>query len=142
MTGQSRTLAGGGGTFRVSTFTRVAEVRRVIDLLLVELERARREPPAGLELEEVRALAVGQFALGIETSDAVLSSLVNLNVYGLPDDSLDTYRSRIRAVTAAEVERLASKLLHPDRAAIVLVGPAEALTPQLKDLGPIEVIQP
>jgi zinc protease len=135
-------LRRGGGTFTVSTFTRVAEVRRVVDLLLVELERARREPPTGLELEEMRALAVGQFALGIETSDAVLSSLVNLNVYGLPEDSLDTYRSRVRAVTAADVERLASKLLHPDRAAIVLVGPAEALTPQLKDLGPIEVIQP
>jgi zinc protease len=135
-------LRRGGGTFLVSTSTRVAEVRRVIDLLLVELERARREPPAGLELEEVRALAVGQFALGIETSDAVLGSLVNLNIYGLPEDSLDTYRSRIRSVTAADVERLASTLLHPDRAAIVLVGPAEDLTPQLEDLGPIEIVQP
>jgi zinc protease len=131
-----------GGNFAVSTFTRVAEVRRVIDLLLVELERARREPPMGTELEEMRALSVGQFALGIETSDAVLDSLVNLDIYDLPQDSLDTYRSRIRAVTAADVERMASTLLHPDRAAIVLVGPADALTPQLKGLGPIEVVQP
>ncbi|MCH7644883.1 MAG: insulinase family protein [Myxococcales bacterium] len=131
-----------GGTFVVATFTRVAEVRRVIDLLLAELARARREPPAGSELEEMRALEVGQFALGIETSDAVLDSLVNLNIYGLPEDSLDTYRSRIRAVTDADVERLALRLLHPDRAAIVLVGPAEALTPQLNDLGPIEVVHP
>jgi zinc protease len=131
-----------GGSFAVSTSTRVAEVRRVVDLLLVELERARREPPTGSELEETRALAVGQFALGIETSDAVLDSLVNLDLYGLPEDSLDTYRSRIRAVTAADVERLALRLLHPDRAAIVLVGPAEDLTPQLKDLGPIEVVHP
>ena len=135
-------LRRGGGTFVVSTFTRVAEVRRVIDLLLAEFERARREPPMGSELEEMRALTVGQFALGIETSDAVLDSLVNLNVHSLPEDSLDTYRSRIRAVTAADVERIASRLLHPDRAAIVLVGPAEALIPQLKDLGPIEVVQP
>jgi len=131
-----------GGTFAVATFTRVAEVRRVIDLLLDEFERARREPPSGPELEEMRALAVGQFALGIETSDAVLDSLVNLDIYDLPENSLDTYRSRIRAVTAADVKRLASRLLHPDRAAIVLVGPAEALVPQLEDLGPIEVVQP
>jgi len=135
-------LRRGGGSFVVSTFTRVAEVRRVIDLLLAEFERARREPPIGSELENMRALAVGQFALGIETSAAVLDSLVNLNVYGLPEDSLDTYRSRVRAVTAEDVERLASRLLHPDRAAIVLVGPAEALIPQLEDLGPIEVVQP
>jgi len=131
-----------GGTFTVATFTRVAEVRAVIDLLLAELERARRDPPAGLELEEIRALEVGQFALGLETSDAVLSSLVNLDIYGLPEDSLDTYRSTIRAVTAADVARLALELLHPERAAIVLVGPADALAPQLQDLGPIEIVRP
>ena len=34
------------GPFVVSTFTRVPEVRRVIDLLLGELERARSEPPS------------------------------------------------------------------------------------------------
>ena len=96
----------------------------------------------GREMSEQEIYAGLIQALGIETSDAVLQGLVNLDVYGLPEDSLDTYRSRIRAVTAADVERLASKLLHPDRAAIVLVGPAEALTPQLKDLGPIEVVQP
>jgi zinc protease len=140
--GSGFSLRRGGGTFAVSTFTRVAEVRTVIDLLLVELARARSEPPTGLELEEMRALTVGQFALGIETSDAVLNSLVNLDIYDLPEDSLDTYRSRVRAVTAADVERLALELLHPDRAAIVVVGPAEALTPQLQDLGPIEVVQP
>jgi zinc protease len=135
-------LRRGGGTFTIATFTRVAEVRRVIDLLLTEFERARIEPPMGSELEGMRALSVGQFALGIETSDAVLDSLVNLNIYGLPENSLDTFRSRIRAVTAADVERVASSLLHPDRAAIVLVGPAEALMPQLEGLGPIEVVQP
>lgn len=135
-------LRRGGGTFAVATFTRNAEVRRVIDLVLAELERARREPPAGTELEAMRALAVGNFALGIETTDAVLDSLVDLDVHGLPEDSLDSYRSRIRAVTAADVARLATKLLHPDRAAIVLVGPAEELTPQLEDLGPIEVVRP
>jgi zinc protease len=131
-----------GGTFRVATFTRVPEVRTVIDLLLAELARARLAPPAGLELEEVRALQVGEFALALETSDAVLDSLVNLDIYGLPEDSLDTYRSRIRAITAEDVARLALALLHPDRAAIVLVGPAESLVPQLQDLGPIEVVQP
>jgi len=29
-----------------------------------------------------------------------------------------------------------------DRAAIVVVGPADVLAPQLEDLGPIEIVQP
>jgi zinc protease len=130
------------GPFSVSTFTRVPEVRRALDLTLSEVERFRREPPDEAELQDARALAVGEFSLGLESSDAVLAALVDLDVYGLPDDSLDTYRARVRATTPAEVAELASRLLHPERAAIVLVGPAEALRPQLEGLGPIEIVEP
>ncbi len=130
------------GPFSVSTFTRVPEVRRTLDLALSVIERFRSEPPDEGELRDARALAVGEFSLGLESSDAVLASLVDLDVYGLPEDSLDTYRARVRATTAAEVALLATRLLHPERAAIVLVGPAAALRPQLEGLGPIEIIAP
>jgi predicted Zn-dependent peptidase len=70
-----------------------------------------------------------------------MASLVNLDVYGLPEDSLDSYRARIGAVTQSEVSALAKDLLHPDRAAIVIVGPAEALLPELAPFGPVEVVE-
>jgi predicted Zn-dependent peptidase len=130
------------GSFRVSTFTRAPEARRVVDLLLAELERAREEPPTEAELEAARTLAVGRFALSLETSEAVMSALVELDIYGLPGDSLDTYRSRVRSVDAEDTARMANRLLHPERAAIVLVGPAEVLTPLLEGLGPVEVVTP
>ncbi len=63
-------------------------------------------------------------------------------VHGLPADSLDTFRGRIRALTAEDTARAARDLVHPERAAIVLVGPAEAILPQLQDLGAVEVVQP
>lgn len=130
------------GPFSVSTFTRVGEVRRTLDLALAEIERFRREPPDERELQDARALAVGEFSLGLETSNAVLAALVDLEVYGLPEDSLDTYRARVRGTTPAQIGELAARLLHPGRAAIVLVGPAQALRPQLDGLGPIEVVAP
>jgi len=128
--------------FRVSTFTRNAEVRTVVDLLLAELSRMRTEPPTEAELGDAKTLAAGSFALSLETSDAVVGGLVDLDVYGLPEDSLDTYRARVRAVTAADAERQAERLLHPDRVSIVLVGPAADLRPQVEDLGPVEVVTP
>jgi len=130
------------GPFSVSTFTRVPEVRRTLDLALAVIERFRREPPDEGELQDARALAVGEFSLGLETSGAVLSALVDLDVYGLPEDSLDTYRARVRGTTPEEIGGLATRLLHPERAAIVLVGPADALRPQLEGLGPIEIVKP
>lgn len=130
------------GPFAVSTFTRVAEVRNVIDLVIGELERGRDEPPTEAELAEARTLSVGRFSMGLETSDAVMSSLVDLDLYRLPEDSLDTYRGRVRAVTTADTAKMAKQLLHPERAVIVLVGPASELLPQVEDLGPVEVVQP
>jgi zinc protease len=130
------------GPFYVATFTRVPETRRALDLVLEQLEVARTDPPHEDELRDARALQVGQFSLGLETSRAVMSALVDLDVYGLPQDSLDTYRRRVRATTTADTARMARELLHPERAAIVLVGPAAELAPQLQGLGSVEVVKP
>jgi zinc protease len=129
-------------SFRISTFTRIAEVRTVIDLLLREMQRMRDDPPSETELAEARMLATGSFSLGLETSEAVIGGLVGLDIFGLPEDSLDTYRARVRAVGTSDTAREARRLLHPDRIAIVLVGPAKALAAQVSDLGPVEVIDP
>jgi predicted Zn-dependent peptidase len=130
------------GPFLASTFTRVSEARRVTDLVLAELERGREEPPSEEELREARALTVGRFSLGLETSAAVMAALVELDIYGLPEDALDTFRGRVRAATQAAVAKTAHELLHPERAAIILVGPAERLVHQFEDLGSVEVVQP
>jgi zinc protease len=130
------------GPFRVSTFTRVSEVRRALDLLLAGLERGRTEPPTEDELVGARALAIGRFSMGLETSAAVMDGLVDHDVHGLPEDSLDTYRTRVRAVAARDAARAALDHLHPERAAIVLVGPAEQIEPQLADLGPVRIVEP
>ena len=114
----------------------------MLEDLLAELERGRSEPPSEDELVGARALAIGRFSMGLETSAAVLSGLVELDVQALPEDSLDTYRGRIRAVTLEDTARAARRLLHPDRLAIVVVGPAEVLAPALAGLGPIEIVQP
>lgn len=130
------------GPFVVSTFTKVPTTRKTLDLVLAEIERMKIEPPDGKELADAKSLQVGGFALGLETSGRVVGSLVSLDVYDLPDDTLDTFRQRVRATTAETVEELAVELLHPERAAIVVLGPAQALVPQLEGLGPIEVVEP
>lgn len=126
----------------VSTFTRVPETRRVVDLVRRELERIRESPPDAEELAKAQSLRTGSFGLALETSAAVASALVDLDVHGLPEDSLDTFRSRVRAVSPDDTARVARELIHPDRLVIVVVGPAEALVPQLEDLGPVEVVRP
>ena len=136
-------LRGEPGPFSVSTFTRAEKTREVIDLLLEEMAAIRGDRTMSEEeLAKFISYNVGRFGLSLETSRAVLSSLVDLQVHGLPNDSLDTYRSRVRAVTLADVHAAASEHLHPDRAAIIVLGPAETIVPQLDGLGTVEVWQP
>lgn len=130
------------GPFQVGTFTRNAEVGRVVRLVLDEIEALREIPIPPDELEAATSLRSGRFALALETSGAVAESLIDLDVYGMPAELLDTYRTRLRAVTPEEAAEVARALLHPGRVAIVAVGPAEELVPQLEPLGPVEVVQP
>ena len=130
------------GPFQVSTSTRVPEARRTIDIVLAELERARTRGFSAEELAAVQRLATGSFVLALETSSDVTEALVELDVQGLPADSLDTYRARVLATSLEDVQQAARERLHPDRAAIVVVGPAAALVPALEGLGPVRVEQP
>ncbi len=130
------------GPFLISTSTRVAEAGRVVEISLAQMEAMRAEPPNAAELRLVKSFSAGRFVLGLETSSAIAGSLVDLDVYGLPPDSLDTYRTRMQAVTQEDVAAAATRLLHPDRVAIIAVGPADALRPLLERFGPVEVVKP
>ena len=131
------------GPFLVSTFTVVPETRRAVDIVLAELDAIRgARPQTDEELAKSKSYLVGQFGLGLETSEAVMGSLVDLSVFGLPDDSLDTYRARVDAVTIEQTKSVANEVLHPGRIAIFLLGPAEALAPQMEGLGAVEVVEP
>jgi len=130
------------GPFGVYTFTRVPQVARLLRDTLAELERIVREPPSPEELSQAQSLRLGRFALGLETSRAVMAALLDLEVYGLPADSLDTYRRRVRDATPADAAAAAREHIHPQQLSIVVVGPAEALRSQLEPFGPVEVVQP
>jgi predicted Zn-dependent peptidase len=130
------------GPFAVGTFTRVPELGRLVSLTLAELARIREQPPTAQELAAAKSLLAGRFALGLETSAAVVSALVDLDVHALPADSLDTYRGRIRALTEEQVAAAARDFVRPDEAAIVVVGPADAVVPQLEPFGEVRIVQP
>jgi zinc protease len=58
--------------------------------------------------------------------------LVSQQLYDLPADYLQTYRDKVNAVTLEDVERVAKKYISPDKIAIVIVGDAGEILPQIK----------
>jgi zinc protease len=50
----------------------------------------------------------------------------------------------VRAVSAADVQRVADKYIQPDKLAVVVVGDRKTIEPGLKalNLGPLTVVEP
>ena len=130
-----------GGSYTLATVTGASKVRRVIELMLAELESARTRQISQAELELAREQVLKRFEKSLPTEKAMLNALIELDSYEMPADSLAVFRDGIRAATPEDLQQQARRLLHPERMAIVVVGPAEQLVPQLEGLGPIEVIE-
>ena len=125
----------GAGPFsaRAAVNTEVT-VPAVIDTL-AELERMRDTPIGAGELAAARDYLVGVFPLRFETPGAVVGALGGLAVHGLPLEELIDYRGRIEAVDIESVATAAREHLLVDRAAIVLVGDADAFGADLEAAG-------
>jgi zinc protease len=126
---------------RVAVNTEVT-VPALVDLL-AELGRIGQDPVTPAELGAARDFLIGVFPLRFETPGPVVGALSGLVVHDLPDDELATYRSRIEGVSAADVQAIAQARIRPDQAAIVMVGDAARIAPDLEalDLAPLEVIR-
>jgi zinc protease len=119
----------------VATESTGAAAREVIK----ELARVREELVATGELEETRDYLGGVFPYTLQTIADLAKRLEILAVYGLPDDYYDGYLDRLAAVTREEIRRVAEVHLDPEHIAVVAVGPAEVLAPQLAGLGEVKV---
>jgi zinc protease len=92
--------------------------------IVSEIDRMRAEPVQPSELSLAVSYLDGVFPIRYETTSAVAAALANQVIFGLPDDYFDTYRDRIRAVTAESVQAAAARHLHSDRLQAVIVGDA------------------
>ena len=115
-------------------------VPAVIDFL-AELDRIRDAPVADSELRAARDFLVGVFPLRFETPGPIVGALSGLVVHDLPEDELARYRPAIEAVTVEDVLESARSRIDPDRAAILLVGDADAFGAELEAaaFGPVDV---
>ncbi|MBI1737586.1 MAG: insulinase family protein [Candidatus Rokubacteria bacterium] len=111
-----------GSSAVVSSQTRTAEAKRVIDLIREELARLGREPVSDRELDLAKSYLIGSFPLRLDTSRKVADFIVAVEEQGLGLDYADRYIERIRQVTAADVQRVAAKYLRPDTFNLVIVG--------------------
>lgn len=132
----------GPGPFFIRTAVANDVSGRAVEELLHEMRRIREEPVQQEELEDSRSYMIGFFAYAMQTVGDVLKRLENLAVFQLADDYYDRYPEVLSAIDQQELLRVAQQHLHPERLAIVAVGPAQQLRGQLEPFGEIQVVTP
>lgn len=99
-----------------------------------EIRRLQNEAPNDEEAKGIRTYMAGIFAIQNSTSGAVVNTLANRDLLGLPNDWLDRYVPSVLAVTPAQMSAAAKALTPLDKATLVVVGDLATVEPQLKAL--------
>ena len=108
-------------------------------------ELTRIHAPVGAEeLEKARNYLALLMPRSFETTRGTADALAQAWIYGLPADYYTTFAERVRAVTAADVKRVADKYIQPDKLAVVIVGDRKTIEPAVKalNLGTLTVVEP
>jgi zinc protease len=130
--------------FEISTAVETAVTADALKEIQIEFARMRNEPVTDAELSLATDYLVGVFPIRFETTAEVAGGLANVEIFRLPTNYFDNYRERVRAVTAADVLRVAQQHLDPSRLQVVVVGDASVIREPLAELGlgPVTVYDP
>jgi len=128
------------GTFFGGAETRTEVTAQAIKEILAEFDRLGTVRVGARELQGAKNYLNGLFSLALSTQGGVAERIMQIHMLDLGRDFLETYRSRIEAVTAEQVQEAARKYIIYDRPVIVVVGDASKLGKDLRTIGPVEVL--
>ncbi len=130
------------GPFLVSTSVQADKTGAALMEILSELE-AIRQPIPEAELEKARNYAAYSFPGQFETGTDLAARVLEMQMYGLPDSYFSEYVGRLLGVDAGAASQAAIRTLAPEAMALVVVGDARVVRPQLEalNLGPVRVLE-
>lgn len=130
------------GLFEMGAETKTATTRAAIDSMRKVMQQMITTPVSAQELAAAKESILNAFVFRFQSRFQIASQRAMLDYLGFPPDYLSTFPSKIRAVTVADVQRVARQYMHPDRMVTLVVGPPAEMEKQLAGLGPIRTVTP
>lgn len=122
------------GLFVASGGVQTAKTDSALQEFLHEIDLMREKGLSAEELEFAKNRTKGTFLTGFETPAQIAAGLVNIVVYGLPEDYYVNYLKNVDAVTLADAQRVANQYLDTSRMAIVVVGDVKSIRPGIEQM--------
>jgi zinc protease len=123
------------GPFMATAGVQTAVTKESVFEFMKELRGIRGERPVtAAELEFSKQAIIRGFPRTFETPEQMANRLTDIVLYNLPDDYFNNYITRVRAVSVADVNRVANRYLDPSKMAILVVGDRKVIEPGLRSL--------
>jgi zinc protease len=127
------------GYFSVSAAVRNDVVAASLTEIFYEMDKLRSVPVPAPELADAQNYLSGVFSMGLATQDGLLSRFSTVALNELPDDYLETYRQKVRALTPEDLLATARKYLDSANMQIVVVGDRAQIESQAALFGELEI---
>ena len=122
-----------GGTYypdnwRIQFQSKVRSVAFATQIALVEVGRIRDSVVTAAEIDLTKNKLIESFPTIFESATAIATTLANEELtgrYQKDPEYFAQYRDRVRAVTVADVQRVARRLLDPAKMTVLMVGNAK-----------------
>ena len=125
------------GMVRLAMGTKSATTLESIQALDEQIDDVSKHPITEAEIKLAKDAILNSFIFNLDSPDKILRERMAYEFYGYPQDYLEKFRLGVEKVTPADVARAASRYLHKEKLAILVVGnPAEFDKP-LSSLGPV-----
>jgi zinc protease len=110
------------GPFTMGLQTRNDQADAALKLLNETLRNYIDKGPTADELKRAKQNITGGWALRIDSNKKITEYVAMIGFYGLPLDYLDTFTSKVEAVSIANIKEAFKRRVHPDRLVTVMVG--------------------
>lgn len=110
------------GPYILGLQTRNDQAEMARDLLVKELQRFVKEGPTPEELQAAKQNITGSQALRLDSNKKILDHIAMIGFYDLPLDYLDTYNTKVEAVTAENIRDAFKRRIQPGALATVIAG--------------------
>lgn len=115
------------GELRTAYQSKSPTVALAAKIVMEEIDRIRNDAVTEDELNIAKNSYIETFPRTFESKAGMLAVFVSDEMTKRPKDYWQTYRDRIKAVTAADVQRVAKKYLDPQKMAMFVVGKWEEI---------------
>lgn len=110
------------GPFQIGLQTKGSQAEDALKVVGETLDAFLAKGPTEAELKAAKENLINGFALRLDSNRKMLEQVAVIGGFGLPLDYLDTYRDKVKAVTAEQIREAFRRHVLPERMVTVVVG--------------------